>query len=189
MRSELRQAWRSIQARKGLTTIVVLSLAIGIGANAMLFAVVDGAVLRPFTFPAPERLVGIGAAYPRLRAPMSFFEALSGPEYVDVKRARALEHVSGFDLGNEPVMIDGTPERVFTAFLWDDLMQTLGIPPALGRSFTQEELRAGAPMAVVSHAFWQERLGGGHSVIGTPLTRRSHGPAGSSTCLRGWRLT
>ena len=61
MRSELRQAWRSIQARQGLTTIVVLSLAIGIGANAMLFAVVDGAVLRPFTFPAPERLVGIGA--------------------------------------------------------------------------------------------------------------------------------
>ena len=101
---------------------------------------------------------------------MSFFEALSGPEYVDVKRARALEHVSGFDLGNEPVMIDGTPERVFTAFLWDDLLQTLGIPPALGRSFTQEELRAGAPVAVVSHAFWQERLGGGHSVIGTPLT-------------------
>ena len=170
MLNELRQAVRSLQSRRGLMAVVIASLGIGIGANALIFAVVDGAVLRPFTFPEPDRLVGVGAAYPKLREPLEFFEVFSGPEYYDIKAGGQLADVSGFDLGNEPVLIGTTPERIFTAYLWDDLFATLRMRPALGRSFSQSEIDAGAPVAIISHAFWQERLGATSSVIGTPLT-------------------
>jgi putative ABC transport system permease protein len=170
MLNELRQAWRSLRARRGLAATVVLSLAAGIGANALLFAVVDGAVLRPFTFPDPRRLVGVGAAYPKLRAPLDFFEVLSGPEYQEIKQGAHLDDVAGFDLGNEPVMIGTTPERIFTAYLWDDLFATLRMQPALGRPLSRAEINSAAPVAIVSHAFWQNHLAASRSVIGSTIS-------------------
>lgn len=166
----LRHAWASLRARPGLTSLVTLSLAIGLGANALLFAVVDGAILRPFPFPEPDRLVGIGAAYPAANRPMSFFESLSGPEYLDIAGAASLTHVTAFDLGNEPVLIGDTPERVFTAFVWTDPLQTIGLAPAMGRSFADEELRTTAPVAVISHSFWRTHLAGDPQAIGGALT-------------------
>jgi predicted permease len=146
-----------------------MSLAVGLAANAILFAVVDGAILRPFPFPEPERVVGLGAAYPAINRPLSFFESLSGPEYVDIAGVTTLQQVSAFDLGNEPVLLGDTPERVFTAFVWNDPLRTLAMPASLGRSFDDEELRTGAPVAVVSHVFWQTQLGGQPDAIGSTL--------------------
>ena len=75
--AELRQdtlyAARSLRHNLGFALVIVLSLAIGIGANALLYAVVDRAILRPFPFPDLDRLVGVGAAYPRLNEPLEFF--------------------------------------------------------------------------------------------------------------------
>jgi len=168
-RRRVHEAWRSLQARPGLTATVVLSLAIGLGANALLFAVADGAIVRPFPFPEPDRLVGVGAAHPKLNRPLSFFEALSGPEYVDIRSVTSLRDVTAFDLGNEPVVIGDTPERVFTAFVWDDPLRAIGLPPAMGRSFSAEELRTAAPVAVVSHTFWQTQLGGDPGAVGRTI--------------------
>lgn len=168
---ELRQAWRAIAARKGLAATLVLSLGVGIGANAMLYAIVDGAVLRPFAFPEPDKLVGIGAAYPKLRRPLEFFEVLSGPEYQEIKAgAGGVQSVTGFDLGNEPVIVNGAPERVFTAYVFDDPLATLALPPALGRAFTDAEISGAVPVAIVSYTFWQNALGAAPSVVGTALT-------------------
>jgi putative ABC transport system permease protein len=166
LRTLLAQAWASLRSRPGLTTTVTLSLALGLGANALLFAVVDGAILRPFPFPEPERLVGVGAGYPKINRPLGFFETLSGPEYLDIRTVSSLTAVSAFDLGNEPVMIGDTPERVFTAFVWADPLQTIGLPPALGRSFAEAELREAAAVAVVSHGFWTNQLGADTSAVG-----------------------
>lgn len=164
------KAWRAVRARPALSALFALSLAVGIAANAALFAVIDAAVLRPFPFPEPERLVGVGAAYPRLNRPLDFFEVLSGPEYAAIKEStQTLAHVAGFDLGNEPVLIGDTPERVFTGYLWDDAFATLGVAPAAGRAFTPEELRTGAPVAIVSYAFWQDTLGGDPRVVGRAI--------------------
>jgi putative ABC transport system permease protein len=168
-RSLVRQALASLRSRPGLTATVVLSLALGLGANALLFAVVDGAILRPFPFPEPDRLVGVGAGYPKINRPLGFFETLSGPEYVDISTVSSLAHVAAFDLGNEPVLIGDTPERVFTAFVWNDPLQTLGLPASIGRSFSADELRTAAPVAVVSRAFWQTQLGGDPQAVGRPI--------------------
>src|SRR5690606_34335552 len=123
-----------------------------------------------FPFPEPDRLVGVGAAYPTINRPLSFFESLSGPEYLDIAGATSLAHVTAFDLGNEPVLIGDTPERVFTAFVWTDPLKAIALPPALGRSFADEELRTTAAVAVVSHTFWRTQLGGDPRQIGEPIT-------------------
>ena len=164
------KAWRALRSRPALSALIAASLAIGIAANAVLFAVIDAAVLRPFPFPEPERLVGVGAAFPRLNQPLDFFESLSGPEYAAIKEnAQSLEAIAGFDLGNEPVMAGDTPARVFTGYFWDDAFATLRLAPLAGRAFTAEELRTGAPVAIVSHAFWRNTLSGAPDAVGRSL--------------------
>ena len=165
----LTHAWRSLRARPALSALVTLSLAAGIAANAILFAVVDAAILRPFPFPDPDRLVGVGSAHPRVnRNPaLYFFEVFSGPEYAAItERSRALTSVVGLDLGNEPVLTGETPERVFTAYLWADPFAALQVTPFAGRGFTGEELRGGAPVAIVSHAFWRNTLNADPAAVG-----------------------
>jgi len=168
--NHLQNAWRALRARPGLSSTVIASLAVGIGANALLFAVVDAAILRPFPFAEPDRLVGIGMAAPKLNRPLGFFEVFSGPEAEDLRRgATTLTHVAAFDLNNEPVLVGDSPERVFTAFVWDDLFATLGVTPELGRGFSAEELRTSAPVAVVSDAFWRSQLSSAPDVIGRSI--------------------
>ncbi|MEZ5316862.1 MAG: ADOP family duplicated permease [Vicinamibacterales bacterium] len=159
--------WQGLRRNPGVSTAVIASLAVGLAANAVMFAVVDAAVLRPFPFPEPDRLVGVGAAYPRLNRALSFFESISAPEFLDVRReSTTLDHVIAFDLNNEAVVIDGEPRRVFTAFAWGDPIDTLGVAPALGRGFTADEVEAAAPVAIISHAFWRSAFGGDAGAIG-----------------------
>lgn len=147
----VRQAWRAVGARPMHAALVAGSMAIGIAANAVVFAIVDAAIVRPFPFPQPERLVGVGAEYPRLNLPLDFFEAISGPEYVAIREGtRSLERVTGFDLGNEPVMLGHTPERMFTAYFFDEPFTVLGIAPSAGRTFTPDEIRNAAPVALIA---------------------------------------
>lgn len=146
------------------------TLSLAIGTTALLFAVTESVVLRPFPFPQLDRLVGIGAAFPAANQPLKFFEALSAPEYADIKAgARALTAVTGFDLNNEQVVVNGQPERVFTAFVWDDPFAALQVAPVAGRAITRDELDRNAPVAVVSHSFWLSHFAGDPRVVGAPV--------------------
>jgi putative ABC transport system permease protein len=166
----IHQAWRAVRARPAHALLIILSLAAGVAANAVIFAVVDAAVLRPFPFPDPHRIVGVGAAYPRTNRPLEFFEALSGPEYLAIReQARSLERTTGFDLGNEPVMIGPTPERVFTAYFWDDPLPVLGMVPLVGRSFSTTELDTMAPVALLSHRYARAMSDSPDSLVGTSI--------------------
>jgi putative ABC transport system permease protein len=168
--SILRQAWRSIRMRRGYSALVAAAIAAGIAANAIAFAIVDAAVLRPFPYPEPERLVGIGAAYPRLNRGLEFFEAISGPEYEAIRAAApALGRISAFDLGNEPVLLGAVPERVFTAYFFDDPFPALGVSPWAGRSFEEGELRARAPVALISHRLARTMHSDPAALLGTSL--------------------
>jgi hypothetical protein len=138
---DVRHAVRAARARPGVSLVVVVSLALALGANALLYSVVDATIVRPLPFPDLERLVGVGAAYPRLNEPLEYFEVLSAPEYLDIKSGvSSFGAAAGFDLGNEHVLANDVPERVFTAYFWDDPFPVLGITPAAGRSFTAEEV-------------------------------------------------
>src|SRR4029450_518204 len=135
---DLRYAIRSFVRRPAFTMIAVLSLALGIGANSLIYGLVDGFVLRPFPYPDPDRLVSIGVSFPKISPEMSHVEVLSPAEYADIRSARSLGSTGAFDLGNRTLSGAGVRAGVFTALVLDDLFPVLGMNPILGRGFTME---------------------------------------------------
>ena len=177
---DVRYALRSFVRRPGFTAIAVLSLALGIGGNTLIYGLVDGLVLNPFTYPEPDRLVSVGVTFPKLSSDTTYVEALSPAEYADIREARAFSSVAAFDLGNRNISGGDVPERVFTGLLLDDLFPVLNMKPAVGRGFTREELQPAASMkgndqtfgaaasirvAIISHRLWQTRFGGDPQIL------------------------
>jgi putative ABC transport system permease protein len=164
------QALRSAVRHPSFTFAVVLTLGLGIGANTTVFSAVYGLVLHPFPFPEPDRIVGVGTAHPRLGSELTFFEHLSPAEYLDVQNDVAtLEHVVAWDMGNRQIAGEGPPQNVFTGFWWGDALRTLGMDAHLGRGFTDEESRTGAPVAILSYRIWRERFGADSSMVGSAI--------------------
>jgi putative ABC transport system permease protein len=170
MWQDVRNAIRLFWRRPAFAGAAVLTLGLGIGGTSLIFGLVDALVLTPFSYPEPGRLVGVGVTFPKVNGREGFIEALSPPEYLDIRGARSLRHVIAFDLGNRNISGGDTPERVFTALLFGDPFETLGMRPAVGRGFTREELRPGGPqVAVLSHRIWQTRFGGERSLVGRAI--------------------
>lgn len=168
---DIRYAFRSFRKQWAFSFVVVGTLALGIGANTVVYSVVDGVILNPFPFPEPDRLVGVGTEWPRLSRELEFWEVLSPPEYLDVKQqSETLEHVVMWDMGFRTVSV-GTepPEVLFSGFWFDNAFPTLSMSPAVGRGFTAEELERGDRVAIISHRHWQTRMAGDPAVIGRPI--------------------
>ena len=167
---ELRHAGRGLARRPGFAAIAVLSLALGIGGNAAIFALVDGFVLNPFPYPDADRVVGIGVTFPRVSNEESFVEALSPAEFLDIRGSRTLRDVAAFDLGNRDISGGDRPERVLTVLALTDLFPAFDVRPALGRGFTAAELAPGGPdVAVLSDRLWRSRFGGDETMVGRTI--------------------
>lgn len=167
---DLHFAARSIGRNQRLTATIAATLALGIAATTVIFSVIDGVVLNPFPFPEPDRLVGVGSAFPKLQQDVSFWENLSPAEYVDLREgSRTLTSMVAWDMGNRQISEGGSTENAFSAFWWGDALPTLGVPPALGRGFTDEEIRGGRKVAMVSHRFWTNRMGADPNRVGSSL--------------------
>jgi putative ABC transport system permease protein len=163
---DVRYALRQFARRPGFTAIAVLSLAIGIGGNSLIYGLIDGFVLRPFPYPDPDRLVAVGLTFPKLSSDTTYVETMSPAEFADIRGSRAFSRAAAFDLGNRNISGGDVPERVFTALLLDDPLPVLGMPAALGRGFTREELGpGGARVAIISHRLWQSRFGGDSDIL------------------------
>lgn len=167
---DLRLALRGYGRNAAFSSVIVLTLGLGIGAIATTFSVVHGLVLDPFPFPEPDRIVGVGTAYPRLGADLGFFENLSPAEFVDIRdNASSLEDVIAWDMGNRQIDSEGPPENVFTAFWWGDALTTLGMEAHLGRGFSADEVRTGAQVAMLSYDLWVRRFGADSSMVGAAI--------------------
>lgn len=168
MLTDLRFAVRALLRRRGFSAVAVITLALGIGANATLFSLVYGVLLRPLPYRAPERLAilwhefGHGA---------QFLPAMHPLDYRDYRdRSRLFE---GFTIatGREENLGGTTdPELVDVGLVAADFFPFLGIEPALGRQFRAEEDVLGAPpVALLSHEIWKRRFGGDRSVLGRTM--------------------
>jgi putative ABC transport system permease protein len=168
---DVRYALRTLRRSPGFVAVVVLSLALGIGANSLIYSVVNGVVFRPFAYPEPDRLVMLGATYPKLGGERSFVETFAAADYTDIEgQSRTLDRFFAFDLGNRNLSGGDRPERVFTAFVWGDPFRTIGLPPALGRGFTPGETVGSEPrVAVLSNRIWQTRFGGEPALVGRAI--------------------
>ena len=160
-------AVRQLARRPGFAAVSILSLALAIGANSLIYGLVEGFVLHPFPYPDPDRLVVVGVGFPRISSETNYVEVLSPPEYGELRSVSGFAAIGAFDLGNRNISGGDVPERVFTALLLDDLFPVIGMRPQLGRGFTQEELMpGGAPVAIISNRIWHSRFGGDPAIIG-----------------------
>jgi predicted permease len=161
---DIRFALRGIVKAPSFAIVAVLTLALGIGVNSSIFSVVNAVLLRPLAIDAPEELVDI---YGRT-ATSSDHGTSSYPNYLDYReQTSTLTDVIGYSNFFANLSIDGSSELVVGELVTDGYFSTLGVRPALGRAFLSEEYEtAGArPVAVVSHGFWQRRLGGGPDAL------------------------
>jgi len=164
---DLRYAARTLLRTPGLTLAILLTLALGIGANSAIFTVVNAVLLRPLPFADPERLVTLYDVFPGLDLPHS---RLSEPELIDLEGLPALSDVAGYRETRRTITGAGEPERLPALLVTANLARVLGAPPALGRFVAPDEDRPGAPAVVVlSYSLWRNRFAGDRGVIGRGL--------------------
>ncbi len=169
MLQDFRYALRMLRKNLGLSTAVVLSLAIGIGANTAIFSVVDALLLRPLPYPQPERLANIW-----LHAPgIGIFRDWPSPgEYLDVRNGNhSFEEMAIAQPG--PMILTGLeqPERIDGIRTSSALFRMLGAKPMLGRLLLPEEDQPGQPPVVIlSYRFWRRLFGSDPQLAGKSVT-------------------
>jgi len=151
--------------RPGLTAIAVVTLALGIGANTAIFSLVNTALLRPLPVDKPEQLVSLNTASVTGEA----FPTLSYPNYRDFRdRNDVLEGLLCYRFSPVSLSNNGVNERLWTYLASGNYFDLLGVKPAAGRFFTQEDDKApGAhPVTVITYSCWQKRFGGSPDAVG-----------------------
>jgi putative ABC transport system permease protein len=168
-------AVRMLRKRPGFSAVCVLTIGVGVGASTALFAVVDAVVVRPLPLPDPDSLVRIYDANFAIGAGQT---GVTTGNLVDWRRrARAFAGLAGHFTMGRTLTVGAESEVVLTAAVTADFFPLLGVPAALGRTFTSGEIEAarfnlamapeGAdPVVVLSHRTWQRRFGGASGVVG-----------------------
>jgi predicted permease len=166
--ADARYAVRLLVRSPGFTSVTILTLALGIGANTAIFSTVDAVLLRPLPFGEPQRLAMVWeenspAGYPRNNpAPANFADWKA--------RNRVFEDLAATQGGSANLTDDGRPEMVLGRAVTANFFSVLRVQPALGRTFTEEEDRLGAQVVVIGHELWRRRFEGSPSAIGRTLT-------------------
>jgi putative ABC transport system permease protein len=158
---DVRFAWRWARRSPGFTLIVLLTLALGIGANTVMFSVVNAVLLRPLPFPQPERLASVWPEKP-----------LSGGPFVEFRdRSRSFERLAAYsDATGFSLSGNGRPERVEGAYVSSDFFRVLGPGAVLGRTLLSGDDQPGRDRFVVlSQGLWQQRFGAGRGIVGREI--------------------
>ena len=149
------------------TLVTLITLAVGIGANAAIFSVIYGVLLKPLPFSEPDRLVSIwhtapGMGIPKLNdSPSTYF--------IYREQGRAFEDIGLWDNGSVSITGRGEPERIRTLQVTDGFLPVLGVTPVAGRVFTRADDKSGAPDTVMlTWGYWQRKFGGA-PVVGHTL--------------------
>jgi predicted permease len=168
-KDQLKQVLRRLLRAPLFTSIILITLSIGIGANAVVFGVVDGVLLKPLSYPHPEQLIGIwhsatGIGFDELNmAPFLYF--------TDREQSKTFQDVGMYNGDSLSITGVGQPEHVNGLDVTDGTLPMLGVKPVLGRLFTRQDDSASAPKTILlSHAYWQRKFGGDQSVVGRTLT-------------------
>lgn len=170
MFQDLRFAVWQLLRQPSYLAIAVLSLALAIAANGIVFGLVNGLVLNPFSYPDASRLISISGSFPTLGTDPNFIEQHSPGEVEDLASIPVIENLAAWDLGNRVLSNGVVAERFFTALILRDPIPALGVPMTLGRGFTREELAPGGPkVVIISHRIWQRLFGADPDIIGKTL--------------------
>jgi putative ABC transport system permease protein len=168
--SDIRYALRMIARNPGFSAVVILILAVGIGANTAMFSIVDGVLLRALPFRAPQQLVAIEEVVPKFSniAPTIPVNAMHFETWR--KQWSSAEALSLIGSTTFNINSDGEPERINGARVSANLFAMLGVQPQIGRSFLEEEDQPGHDQVVViANTLWQRRFHGDPGVLGRKI--------------------
>jgi putative ABC transport system permease protein len=171
---DIRLAVRLFRTTPVVTVVAVLSLALGIGANTAIFSIADSLLLRPLPVVRPEQLVLLNATGGSIPG----FSNWSNPVWEQIRERRHELFETAFAFSARPARFDlasgGSSDLVDGLWASGDYFEALGVPPVLGRTFTDDDDRRGGgpngPVAVISYGFWQRRFGASADVVGRALT-------------------
>ena len=167
---DLRFAMRQILRNPGFSAVAILTLALGIGANAALFSLVNAIILRPMPYPSPKELVGLGQ-WRNQKGEGYVQTGVSAPNINDIARQKNIfQQVGyyrwgGFNIteGNRPESIDGIKTSL-------DLLPMFGIQPLMGRLFMPAEMQPGHDqVTIIGHTLWQTRYGADPAILGKTI--------------------
>ena len=167
---DLRASWRYLRKHRGFSVTAILTLAVCLGANAVVFAIVDQGLLNPLAVPEPERIMIMANQFPNTgagvgdtSAPRNYYDRLSG--------VTAFSEQALFSGAGHMLTLDGATERLNGMGATPSLFRLLGISPAVGRAFTEEEGELGNQQRVIlSHGLWQQLYAGDPAAVGTEIT-------------------
>jgi putative ABC transport system permease protein len=165
---DVRFGARMLAKSPGFTSVALLTLMLGAGANTAIFSLVNAVLLRPLPFHDPDRLVMVWEDASKIGFPRN---TPSPGDYSDWKADKQIfEDVAALDRRSANLTGDGEPEQIEIEYSTHNLFTVLGVRPILGRLFTREEDTPGANrVAVISHALWRRRFAGTQTVVGRPI--------------------
>ena len=165
---DLKFAVRSFLRAPRFTVPAVVALALGIGATSAIFSVVRGVMLEPLPYKDPDRIVSVWENRLDRNRPRNVVSAANFQAWRE--RNRSFEYLGMVGPTRQNIVIDGQPEEIAGFAVSSDALSALGTQPQLGRLYTPEEDLAGAErVMLISHQFWQTRLGGRSDVLGQRL--------------------
>ncbi len=168
-RDQLRQVLRRLGRAPLFTAITLITLAAGVGANTVIFSVLEGVLLKPLPYPHPERLIGVWHKAPGINIP----DLNMAPSiyFIDREQSTTFQDIGAYATDSFSITGAGEPEQVFGLDVTDGTLPLLGVVPAVGRLFTREDDSPGTPETVViSYGYWHQRFGGDPGVIGRSIT-------------------
>ncbi len=168
--ADLKFVLRRLRKSPGFTATVLLTLALGIGANTAVFSVLDHVILKPLAYPDSDRLISLHLDAPGAGGMASFSTglAISPSMYFTFSdHNRTFQSLGVWTTQNANVTGLAQPEEVQTALVSDGILEALAVPPALGRWFSlADQDPHGARTVILSYGYWQRRFGGDRSAIG-----------------------
>src|SRR6186713_1041263 len=168
LRNDLRFAFRQLKRSPAFTLVATLTLALGIGANSAIFALVDATLLRPLPFREPDRLVTIWER--TAKNPTSYVSPLNMLDWH--ARSRTFEKIAGFTPSVGGMVMagaDGNAETVSRQWVTAGIFDVFGVTPIVGRTFTAEDEAKRARMVVLSEPLWRTRFNSDPGIVGREM--------------------
>jgi len=168
LKQDVRYSLRQLARNPGFAAAAVVTLAVGIGANSAVFSVVNGVLLEPLPYEAPEELVTVSTAFPTMGFDQFW---MSPPEYFELSEwNESFQSMGAYRVGAASIETLDRPLRVPSAVASWTFFTTLGVAAEQGRTFLEEEDRIGAtPTVILSHGLWERGFGADPGVLGSTV--------------------
>lgn len=170
---DLRYAMRQLRKSPGFTSVIVLTLALGIGANTAIFSIVNFILFRPLPIRDPQQVVNL--AYGEKRMGDGASNGFSVPDFEDIRSQSAnvfsgMTGIAAFQM--EGLAVNGQNVNIWPAYVTDNFFDVMGIRPLLGRFFppAQDNSNDTDPVLVLSYSFWKTHFGGNRNIVGTTVS-------------------